>query len=327
MKKQMMIGLTLVGLVSCPIRVLGVDALAPLSYDPATVADFTFTKAFFSQFSSLLNYNIKLEYSIGLSDAEKTLFRNNAVQYLTTTTSEFLTDWDNLQPTFAETTLDATWKGYVNEVLFGRNFNETTNKALSLPAIRLFKPGLFGAFDTDISFSIVSSVRYRISPAQVLLAWSFTNGVLPADDVLSYSFDFLANNVLLNTIDFPQQTGTIALDTYKAILPSVITNVDTIRFRFSIIDPTANGNPHMRLVEFNLFATTEQAIPDDPDSENIFGLEYYQVEFFDVLGHINNILWWVVNESFIAPLFILINDFIVQPIIFIFELIGSLLGL
>jgi hypothetical protein len=317
----------MVGLVSCPMRVLGVDALAPVSYVASGVNDFTFTKAFFNQFSTLLNYDLKLFYPIGLSDAQKTTFRENAVYYNASSTSSLipLTNWTTLTGDFAATTLDNTWKGYFNEVLFSRNFVAGTGKAQEFPLIRIQKTNLFSTgLDTDLTLTIRSAIRYRISPAEMLLAWSFNQGSI--DDVFVYGISFFNDNQLLNTIDFPQISTTTALDTYKAVFPITMTNVNALQFTFSMIDPTGNSQPRITLQEFNLFAATEIAVPDDADNST-FGIEYIQVEWWDILGHLNNALWWLTNESFIAPVFKWIDDYIISFINVIFNMLGTLIGL
>ena len=280
------------------MRVL--NALEPISYVAASVDDFTFTKAFFNQYSTLLNYDLHLEYPFGLTTLQKQTFRNNAVAYQATSGSpaEWLTTWDTLETDYAETTLDNEWKGYFNEVLFSRNFVGSTGKAVEYPRIIIQKENISSTgLDSDITVSIRSAIRYRIAPAEMLLALSYVD---PGDDTLIYSINFYNNGILLNNFDFPQLTATTTIDTYKAVFPIAITNVNELKLSFSLIDPTGNSSPLVALSEFNLFAATEIAVPDNAD-ETIFGLEYIQVEWWDILGHMNNILWWLVNESFLSP--------------------------
>ena len=329
MKQKHFIVFTLVGLISCRPLVLGVNALSPVSYDPAVVDDFTFTRAFFNQYSTLLNYDLKLFYPIGLTDLEKELFRNNAVNYQASSGAAAidLTTWDTLTGDYAETTLNDTWRGYFNTVLFARNFVANTGKAEQYPQIRIDKPSLVSTSnDSDLTLTIRSAIRYRIAPAEMLLSWSFTEGT-SNDDSFIYGISFYTDNQLLNTIDFPQINDTTALNTYKAVFPIVMTNVNNIQLTFSMIDPTGNGNPRFTLHELNLFAETELAVPDDADDEEILGIEYIQVEWWDILGHLNNALWWLVNESFLSPIFEWVNDYILTFVNFIFNSIGALLGL
>ena len=329
MKKNYLIAFTLVGLISCQPRILGINALSPVSYVPAVVNDFIFTKAFFNQYSTLLNYDLKLFYPIGLTDLEKELFRNNAINYQSSSGAAAidLTTWDTLTGDYAETTLDNTWRGYFNEVLFSRNFVANTGKAEQYPQIRIDKPSLVSTSnDTDLTLTIRSAIRYRIAPAEMLLSWSFNEGT-GNDDSFIYGISFYTDNQLLNTIDFPQINDTTALNTYKAVFPIVMTNVNNIQLTFSMIDPTGNGNPRFTLHELNLFAETELAVPDDADDEEILGIEYIQVEWWDILGHLNNALWWLVNESFLSPIFEWVNDYILTFVNFIFNSIGALLGL
>lgn len=326
MNKKVLIVLTSVIMTSCPMRVLGINALEPISYAAATVDDFTFTKAFFNQYSTLLNYDLRLEYPLGISTLDKQAIRNNAIFYQATSGSAaiYLTTWDILENDYAETSLDNTWKGYFNEVLFSRNFNSSTGKAEQYPRIGISKLNVAGtALDTDITLSIKSAIRYRISPAEMLLAWSYSGG---ADDVLIYQIDFYSNGVFLNNISFPQITATTAIETYKATFPIALTNVNELKLSFSLIDPTGNSTPSVRISEFNLFAATEIAVPDDADS-TIFGLEYIQVEWWDILGHLNNALWWLVNESFLSPIFEWLDTYIISFFTTIFNFMVVLLGL
>lgn len=328
MKKYYLIAFTLVGLISCQPRILGINALTPISYAAATVNDFEFTKAFFNQYSGLVSYDLKLDYPPGLTSPEQATFRNNAINYQASSGSTPIdfTDWDTTNPDFAIATLDSTWKGYFNQVLFSRNFVSNTGKAQQFPQIRIDKTNVpFTSFDNILSINITSSIRYRIAPAQMLLAWSFTLG--DADDQFFYNIAFFSNEVLLNVIDFPQITTTTSLDTYKAVFPVAMTNVNQIQLNFGLADANGGSNPRFTLHEFNLFAESYIAVPDNADSEEIFGIEYIQVEWWDILGHLNNGLWWLVNESFLSPVFEWLNDYILTFFNFIFNSIGALLGL
>jgi len=51
------------------------------------------------------------------------------------------------------------------------------------------------------------------------------------------------------------------------------------------------------------------------------------VEWWDILGHLNNALWWLTNESFLAPVFQWIDDYIISFIEVIFNMLGALIGL
>jgi hypothetical protein len=328
MKKKFLIAFTLVGLISCHPRILAINALSPVSYVSANVNDFTFTKAFFNQFSGLVNYDLKLSYPLGLSDAQKISYRNNALNYQASSSTPPIdfTNWDTTNPDFATATLDTTWKGYFNSVLFSRNFDATTGKAVQFPQIRVDKINIGGtSLDTDLTLTIRSAIRYRIAPAEMLLSWSFSEGT--NDDVFVYGISFFSDNQLLNTIDFPQVNDTVAPDTYKAVFPITMTNVNQIQFTFTMIDPTGNGNPRFTLHEFNLFAQSEIAVPDNAEDEEVFGIGYIQVEWWDILGHLNNALWWLVNESFLSPIFKWLNDYILTFVNFIFNSIGALLNL
>lgn len=326
MDKRVLILLSSVIMTSCPLRVLGINALEPVSYVSADINDFTFTKAFFNQYSTLLNYDLYLEYPFGLTTLQKQTFRNNAVFYQPTSGSPaiWLTNWTTLETDYAETTLDNTWKAYFNEVLFSRNFIGLTGKAIEYPRIGIRKENISGTgLDSDITLTIRSAIRYRIAPAEILLALSYTD---PSDDTLIYSINFYNNDTLLNVIDFPQLTATTTIDTYKGVFPIAITNVNELKLSFSLIDPTGNSSPLVALSEFNLFAQTEIAVPDQADS-TIFGLEYIQVEWWDILGHLNNALWWLVNESFLSPMFEWLDTYIISFFTLMFNWIGDLIGI
>jgi hypothetical protein len=324
--KRVLIVLSSFIMTSCPLRVLGINALEPVSYVSADINDFTFTKAFFNQYSTLLNYDLYLEYPFGLTTLQKQTFRNNAVFYQPTSGSPaiWLTNWTTLETDYAETTLDNTWKDYFNEVLFSRNFIGSTGKAIEYPRIGIRKENISGTgLDSDITLTIRSAIRYRIAPAEILLALSYTD---PSDDTLIYSINFYNNDTLLNVIDFPQLTATTTIDTYKGVFPIAITNVNELKLSFSLIDPTGNSSPLVALSEFNLFAQTEIAVPDQADS-TIFGLEYIQVEWWDILGHLNNALWWLVNESFLSPMFEWLDTYIISFFTLMFNWIGDLIGI
>ncbi len=326
MNKIVLIGLFSISIASCSRYMKVLNALEPLSYVAASVDDFTFTKAFFNQYSTLLNYDLYLEYPTGLTTLQKQTFRNNAVAYQATSGSAaiWLTSWTTLETDYAETTLDNTWKAYFNEVLFSRNFIGSTGKAVEYPRVIIQKENISGTgLDSDITLTIRSAIRYRIAPAEILLALSYTD---PSDDTLIYSINFYNNDTILNVIDFPQLTATTTINTYKGVFPIAITNVNALKLSFSLIDPTGNSSPLVALSEFNLFAATEIAVPDNAD-ETIFGLEYIQVEWWDILGHLNNALWWLVNESFLSPVFEWLDTYIISFFTTIFNIMVGLLGL
>jgi hypothetical protein len=326
--KKLLVFLPVIALTSCPMRVIApVIALSPISSVSASVDDFNFTKSFFNQYSTLLNYELRLEYPIGLTDLEKATFRNTSIIYRASSGAGlvYLTDWNTDNAAYAVAELDNTWKGYFNTILFARNFDSSTGKAAQYPQLQVLKPNLGAtANDTDLVLFIKSAIRFRIAPAEMLLAWSYVDG--NAEDQFISQIAFYSDNILLNVIDLPQINATTALDTYKYTFPITITNANQLQFAFGLLDPTGDSAPSFRISEFNLFAESSIAVPDNADSA-VFGITYIQVEWWDILGHLNNALWWLVNESFIAPVFQWIDDYIITFVSLIFNMLGDLLGI
>lgn len=327
MNKKLLVFLPVIALTSCPMRVLTpIQALSPSSNLPATIDDFNFTKAFFNQYSALMSYTLRLEYPFGLTTGNKQTYRETSVIYRSSSVAApiYLTTWDNLQTDYAETTLDSTWKGYFNGVLFGRNF-DGSGKAQQYPQIQVLKPNLGATnLDTDLILFIKSAIRFRIAPAEMLLSWSYVDGNV--EDQFIYNIAFFDDDTLLNVFDFPSINPTTALDTYKAIFPITITNANKLQFAFGLLDPSGDSSPSFRLSEFNLFAETSISVPDNAD-DSVFGIQYIQVEWWDILGHLNNALWWLTNDSFISPVFQWIDDYIISFISIMFNWIGDLIGL
>ena len=291
---------------------LVLNALDVVSTSSADYEDFNFNRAFFNQFTSLLDLTIQLDYPSGYSDAERTVYENNALCYQSANAAPLvcLTDWTRPLPNTSKAVLNSTWNQYITNSLFGRNFNTTTKKAERWPMIRLQKSILGGRTnDIILSISLQSKISYQIAPAEALMAFTFV--AANPDDRLGMSWYFQNNETILGNIQTPIYIDDEPIDTVKYVFPIVFNSVNNFTLYFILSNPSGIGADYVELHEFNFFAETPIKIPDDADEE-VFGIKFTAVEWWDILGHFGNFIWWIVAKSPIAPIFIWVNDYILD---------------
>lgn len=135
--------------------------------------------------------------------------------------------------------------------------------------------------------------------------------------------DELLQTYLLDT----DITGTVRNYVYD--LSTILTNVNRFRLKFQWVDtpPFATSDTYIYVAEFNLFTQDQEInIPDDAEGD-LFGFEYVAVEWWDILGHLQNFLWWIVNQSPIAPVFEWIDTYIISWIVGLVDIIVGVFAL
>lgn len=309
---------------------LVLNALPPVSDTLADYEDFNFTRSFFNQYSSLITVDLDIFYNSTLTAAQKTTYTTNAVKYQATSVSAPISYSGFSAPTVSSSsssgTLDSTWRDYFREVLFGRNFDGSTKKALQYPEIQFNKSIIGGTtVDTFLALNIRSQIKFRIYPKEMLLAFSCDNGGLIAN-YCNFIIEFYEDTTRLGSIDSTNYTNDQALNTRKYEFPQVFNNVNNFIIQLYIGNPSGTGSQNIRLSEFNLFAETPIAIPDNAE-DSVFGIRFIAVEWWDIIGHFNNFLWWIVAQSPISPFFLWINNYVlswIEQVFTIFEEVFNL---
>jgi hypothetical protein len=272
----------------------------PLSKTEVTYGALNFQTALFNQYASGLSYTFTLNYSqLDLINLLNSISVNlDGVNYL-------FQSWTTVTTSFATADLDATWTNRLNRILFDRSFNESTGKARTDNNITLISFG--GTNNVNLEITIKSRVTYRVS---VGAAYMSINSVKSANmdntyvwlDMFDISDQILQRYNLLSG-------NTIGSVTENALwnLGAITTGVSSFNLRFQFEDtppfvPAGNFNV-MVISEFNLFTQGQEIdIPDDTSGDR-FGFEFVAVEWWNILGHLQNFAWWIVNKSPIAPVF------------------------
>jgi len=296
----------------------------------ATYDDFNFSNSLFNQYSSWISYRLEITTYTTLGTGTAPIRYYTSPTVFTTLTGFTLIS--SGPPLVYAIDLNSTWQNNFNTVLFGRNFDVTTKIAQRYPSIRFTKPVISGTSDIFVRLVIQSRLNYKINVGSMLLGMT-TNMVYgdpePEAAQLITFYDG-SNNNLGSFITFNLENEEPAVNTpvmYRAVFPLLFNNVSRFDITTSIIGANNTSDNFIELSEFNLFTDNEAlAIPDNAGA-NLFGLEFIAVPWYDILGHFNNFLWWLVNDSFISPLFIWINTYIFSFITGLFGLIGRLLSL
>jgi hypothetical protein len=298
---------------------LGLLTLIPSCYRPlvlsnaaiyptmtlATRNDFNFSYALFNQFASNLEYSFRLDYS-----TLSTTYLSNAIGFFIDGVSYSYGTWPIVNTSYAESgILDEITSQRLSRILFDRNFN-VSNKADNAARIRLRKSPVSGDGDVNLTISIKSKINYAVNVGTILLASQLTSVV--GLDNFAMRVDFFNNNVLLQDAILYTST-TMANDTRKWDLGTILTNVNNFNLVISMTDipPTTTSTIEMTIFEFNLFALSEIII-ESGDTDDLWGWEYEAVEWYNILGHLKNLGWWLVNESPISPIFSWLDDYILS---------------
>ena len=279
--------------------------LDPESTTSVDYEDLNFSYALFNQYASGLDYKLRLNYSNQIFDN-----LNNGLQF--ETRSGFfdfdINDWDTITSTFAEVELNTFWRSKVNEIFFDRDFNRTTK----LPTRDYYLQFIKRVGDTvNLEWIIESKIKYNVNIGSVYK--SFRNIDLGGLTSMEIFLELFNDNQKLQTIRLTNDTSGVDRD-YLFGLSTVITNVNKFKllYRFVDVPPYVSNISLFRIYEFNIFTQgAEIKIPEGAE-DNLFGFEFVAVEWWDILGHLQNFAWWIVNRSPIKPLFEWLDTYIIS---------------
>ena len=297
----------------------------------ATYEDFNFTRSLFNQFSNTLDYTLRVTMPEDYGNVVVFSYVETSTSSpITLSTSSFTLI--SSDPYVYEYELSGVWKTRINNALFGRNFDSSTGVSERYPYVRIIKPNVQDDDITYFNFTIKSSIKYRINIGTALLGWR-TQVIYddPVSDGASLISMFNENNESLASfymfnLESDDPTANTNL-LYKITFPEIVNNVSRFDLSFAIIGGTVK-NVGYELNEFNLFTYSDDlvVIPENA-GDNLFGLEFIAVAWYDILGHFNNFLWWLVNASFLRPIFLWIETYIIGFITVFFNTIATVLGL
>jgi len=261
-----------------------------------------FQRALFNQYASGLDFTIRLEYS--------NFYTNNVnlgLVYLPSAGSSIaFNQWDIVTGTFAEANLTGIWKQRFIEVLFGRNFDAVTKLPSTYPTMYARKWNLDSV---NWIFKIKSKVNYNLNIGGVYL--NYGSGINASINEFYIFMDFFnSNNQLLNRVLL--DTDRSGSSTFYDI-GNVVTDVNRFDLYFQMVDtpPFAGSVSDIYFNEYNLFTQgSDIKIPNDVGGDR-FGFTFVAVEWWDILGHLQNFAWWIVNKSPISPIFVWIDTYII----------------
>jgi len=307
--KIILSGLFLTGAVSCasfkPV-ILTNAFIDPESTTNVDSEDLNFSYALFNQYASGLDYTIRLNYSV-LGNSNNVNF---AVRTFYNGVYEFFQDWDIVTSTYAEAKLKAPWKNRFNDILFARNFDRVSKLANVAPTIDLFKQDIQQLY---FSINITSSISYKVNIGSIFLAYLSYVDPLVDDYNMFIKFEDGNNNVLQIVRLTTNRSNTYLNQVFD--MPKIITNVKSFELWVEWIDipPFAVGlfQARTELHEFNIFTQQQEISIPDNSSGDRFGFSFVAVEWWDILGHLQNFVWWIVNQSPVAPVFEWIEDYII----------------
>jgi hypothetical protein len=302
-------GLFLTSVISCgsfKTYVLTEAYLLPESTTEVTYDDINWSYALFNQYASGLSYSLRIDYS--------TYHYNNvyfSISPVFNGSVLYFQDWTTVTATYAEaTSVSPFWTNVFNQTLFNRDFDRTTKKAVtSGNAIRLIK-WVGDTINLEINF--VSKINYNVNIGSVYQA--FGNGANASIDTFNkFIFFYNSRDDLLQTILLDQDRTGVNRN-YVYDLSTVLTDVRkfTIKYQWLDFPPFVNDLSIFYLYEFNIFTQSQEIrIPDDATGDR-FGFEFVVVEWWDILGHLQNFAWWIVNQSPLRPLFEWLDTYIIS---------------
>jgi hypothetical protein len=120
------------------------------------------------------------------------------------------------------------------------------------------------------------------------------------------------NNMLQQILLDQDRTGNARDRVYD--LSTIITGVNRFDFQLQWIDtpPFVTTDSGSVIYELNLFTQNQEiSIPDDATGD-LFGFEFVAVEWWNILGHLQNFAWWIINQSPLRPLFEWLDTYIIS---------------
>ena len=326
MRNKIIYSVALVSLISCSNfrpYVFTEAYINPQTTTVVTYENINWSYALFNQYGSGLSYGLRMNF-----DAYNVNQTNFALRYQQDAAVSFLfNEWDIITATYVEATeLSPTWRQRFNTIFFDRSFDRTNKKPTFYPHIRFDKNPILNSVNLELI--IKSKISYNVNIGSVY------NGFYPVpvniDKIESWISFFNKDNQLLQTILLDTETvvsGVLQSDLYN--LSTVITNVNRFDFKVQMIDTppyTANFSNYY-FFEFNIFTQNQEIeIPDDTSGDR-FGFEFVAVEWWDILGHLQNFIWWIVNKSPVAPVFEFIDEYVITWISGLIDLITGVFNL
>jgi hypothetical protein len=306
--KIILTGLFLTTAISCSAYrpLVLTDAYLVPQTTSATYDDLNFSYALFNQYASGLDFTLRFNYS-----TSNDFVRNNSFFYWNGSSLEYFTLWDTITTNFAEANLTGIWRQRLINVLFNREFDRITK----VPTSTIY----FGAirrFDVaSVNWELIinSKISYSVSVGSIFSSYTVTK---PS----SYSFykyitflnkdDVVLQSFLLND-NRPTPSGNVYHELQNTA--NVLTNVRKfiLLIQFVDIPPFATDNGFYGIFEFNLFTQNQEiSVPNETGGDR-FGFEFVAVEWWNILGHLQNFIWWIINQSPIAPVFEWIEDYVI----------------
>ena len=311
--KIILTGLFLTTAISCSnFRPIVLNAFL----DPETTAsgttydDLNFSYALFNQYASGLTYKFRINFSNSLDPID----RDRSIFYADPLTFAFFTDWTIFGSNFVEGELNSVWRNRLNDVLFSRDFNRTTKLASTDKIIAFRKITSLGTVsdNTNLEIIIESSISYSVNVGSIYSSFN-TNGNAGITSFEKYIMFYNEQNLLLTQYRLENNPSAARHDQIYN-LSSITTNIRkfTLLFRWVDIPPYIPATDNfIILYEFNLFTQGQElSIPDDASGDT-FGFEFVAVEWYNILGHLQNFAWWIVNKSPIAPVFEWIDTYVI----------------
>jgi hypothetical protein len=308
--KLILSGLFLTTAISCStFRPVVLNAyINPVTSTSSTYEAINWSYALFNQYASALTYSFRLNYST-YSD----YYVFFAIQSRINGVNTYYTDWHTVTATYAEGDLNDAWRNRVNEILFDRSFDESTKLPKFNKVLRLLKYSDVGIETLNLEIIIKSKIAFNVNVGSVYTAYNtFTNASI--DQFYNYinfynSRDQLLQSVLLHTNQLGGGEKSIVYN-----IGTILTGIRRFDFQIQWVDipPFATApNSYYDFAEFNLFTQGQEvSIPDDPSGDR-FGFEFVAVEWWNILGHLQNFIWWIINQSPIAPVFEWIEDYVI----------------
>ena len=304
--KIILSGLFLTTAISCsayrPI-VLTDAYLFPVSTTEVDYEDINFSYALFNQYASGLSYKFRVNFST------YNLAIDNSIAILYDGVTTQFTNWTTKTNTFIEGSPDATFRSKLNNILFGRQFDLATKKAITTDYLNITRRALAQTVNYEVI--IESAISYSVNIGSVYQAFRSTPNSF--DQYYKFIKFYDVNDNLLQTIFLEDDRSNINRN-YVHDLGTIITNVRKFSLVFQWVDIppfVVSGDADILMHEFNIFTQNQEiSIPDDASGDR-FGFEFVAVEWWNILGHLQNFAWWIVNQSPVAPIFEWIDDYII----------------
>ena len=329
MQNKIIYSTILVSLISCsnfrPYVLTDAYLLPETTTSNVGYDDVNWSYALFNQYASGLDYKFRINYSNGLSAID----RNTSIFYQDIATGvNYFTNWTTITATYAEGTLDSTWRNWVNTTFFNRDFDRTTKLAFLDERIVFRKTG--NSNNTSFEIILESKISYNVNIGSFYQSF-FTNGNQNITSLEQFIEFYDSNDILLNQFRLennPTSTFIAADRLYN--FATVITNVNKFNIKLIWVDLppyVVVADNYLVWKELNLFTQNQEiSIPDNTSGDR-FGFEFVAVEWWNFLGHLQNFTWWIVNQSPLAPVFEFIDEYIITWISGLIDLITGVFNI